>query len=449
MLQALLRVSKEEGYAIANSFPARVLVFYQGLLYLLLFKPLSQWLAENTVYSETPEESVFVVTFSLDKSEQEAKKTFEWTALALSKVMPMKDGLPIFLLGLKETENSEFWFDEVDEGKDENVRRTNKHFLFSMVENLPGREKNSVYEEEGTKEKFTNEESPLLDLEAGDCRHAEEKGKEKQTEEEERDAERDWTEEDRIRKAAISVAHTLQRCDGYLEMGWNEKKRQEIDQPVELLAALLEGRKKVKEATLTPYTYAIGRERLAKRQQSSRGHLWSILHGLEGILCILLLPFLGLAALPLCFFLGTYYILLMAAYFLLPCFFSSSYSSSSSSCPCWIRPFFFLLGLPFMIGWLILITFSVLLAILVLPLVGVVQACTYGYRYGFYGTSRIGIGALVPFCKELLKPVKELITELDDTRSFFRILTLTKIFVPYLAISTAGLVSILPVEWFV
>lgn len=377
-----------------------VTVFHRGLLYHLHFRSLDNlaWLRakEPPVYVC---EHVFVFAFSLDDRSEGitavSLRSLDRTLSTLQRVTARYE-IPLLLVGFKPTS---FLEEREREGVGDAWHLEERgqvplpprsHFVYEEKEDLPffksqGAEACNQQKggEEGKKDTLstkkrkegTEEAEEVVsllsseseeDIEMGRVEEKEkekeeiEQGEEEGTEEEEKKGEEV---SDKIRREALQfLQYRMPRCDGYMEIGWSPKKM-EVDEPLSLLSSLLETQRRVKERAFSPEAYSISRERLEKRQHG--GPRYRLLHLLEGLLCVLLLPLPCILTTAFTFSLGLYYIIWMLVLIMFP----SLLTTHHNNIPFMLRPLVFLVALPPVLVWNFMVLVFLLLGCIFAPLV--------------------------------------------------------------------------------
>ena len=387
-------------------------VFHRGLLYHFHFRSLDNvaWLRakEAPVYVC---EHIFILAFSLDdRSEGITSASLRSIDRALTTLQRVtaRHEIPLLLVGFKPTTFlDERERGEAAEGVSENSgvseRAPRSHFVCEEKEDLPFSKKSGVGEGgkesrgEGKKKDaapVSEEEKGLLasgeyeregegeeDVEMGTMtplqdHQLEDKGKEKESgngnenetkneNEKEGENEEKLRREDKMRKEAIQyMQYRMPRCDGYMEIGWSPSKM-EMDEPLLFVTSLLEIQRRVKERAFSPEAYSISRNRLERRQLG--GHTYLLLHILEGLLCVLLLPLPCVVTTAYTFLLGLYYVIWMLVLIVFPSLLAGH--NNHNNIPYMLRPLIFLASLPSVLLWDAMVLVFLLLGCILAPLV--------------------------------------------------------------------------------
>jgi len=191
--------------------------------------------------------------------------------------------------------------------------------------------------------------------------------------------------EDGLRKEAIQYARQRMRCECYIETGWNPpsppaspeenvKGAGEVVEPLALLAALLEVRRRVKE-NVAPASFHSSRTRLQQRQHGSS--LFSVCHVLEALFSLILLPIPGLVSAAVT--IGTAF--WMIGELTLRVFQSTSIDTHAKPLLCLVAifPLFF---------WALLFASRSLVIAIFSPFFFCISGFYVGYHYGFGESAR-------------------------------------------------------------
>lgn len=257
-------------------------VFHQGLMYQLRFEAGDPDLRFNL------SEHIVLYIFRLDGAEgMESLWAMERAHLLVPPAVQKKEEVPVVLLGLKDIHHN-------NNNTNALAERDSARNCHILCEDLCLSE-TQLAEGEGEEEGGEGEGGPLLQ-------------DEEDIEREGGDSASESVGEDVVRREARQYARQRMRCNCYMEAGWHAPSPsptrgeeedihesesegvEEVVEPLVLLSALLEVRRRVKESVV-PGSYHSSRARLQLRQHGSP--LFSFFHVLEGLFSLILLPLPG------------------------------------------------------------------------------------------------------------------------------------------------------------
>jgi len=333
--------------------------FNQGLMYRLQFGDANSWEAHWMRTGSSPfflSEYIVVYVFSLDGEGAGGLESL-WAmerAHLLMHAVDKKEEVPVVLLGLKDV-------------RGESAR--GPPFLIWDLSSTPQQEQQPQQHEQEEVEHLLERNED--DIEEGNGEDGESASISPG--------------EDGVRKEAIQYARQRMRCECYIETGWNPPSPPAspeenvrgvgvVVEPLALLAALLEVRRRVKE-NVAPASFHSSRTRLQQRQHGSS--LFSVCHVLEALFSLILLPIPGLVSAAVT--IGTAF--WMIGELTLRVFQSTSIDTHAKPLLCLmaIFPLFF---------WALLFASRSLVIALVSPFFFFISGFYVGYHYGFGESAR-------------------------------------------------------------